>query len=98
MPVIRLNSVVLPAPFGPITETISPSFTRRSRPSTTFRPPKESETLLSSRMLGRSPLDNLDPALTEQAVGTQDHQSDQDQPEHDVTGRLGLREHHVLPD
>ena len=68
MPVIRLKSVVLPAPFGPISETISPSLTSMSRSETTRRPPNESETLLEleqrhqtistrfspSRPLGRS--------------------------------------------
>src|SRR3954453_2469750 len=56
MPVIRLKSVVLPAPFGPITLTISPSSTCRSSESTTRRPPKESETFVSSSSRIRSPL------------------------------------------
>ena len=46
MPVIRLKSVVLPAPFGPITLTISPWATCRSRSETTLRPPNASETPL----------------------------------------------------
>src|SRR6266566_4824549 len=40
MPVIRLNTVVLPAPFGPITLIISFGMTTRSRSCTAARPPK----------------------------------------------------------
>ena len=39
--VSRLNSVVLPAPFGPMTLTISPGMTTRSRSSITCRPPND---------------------------------------------------------
>src|SRR6201995_2692264 len=56
MPVIRLKSVLLPAPFGPTTETISPSSTCRSRLSTTVSPPKRSDTPLSSSSGIRNPL------------------------------------------
>ena len=38
-PVIRLNTVDLPAPFGPISPTISPSRTSMSKSLTAFRPP-----------------------------------------------------------
>src|SRR5215210_8851343 len=54
MPVIRLKTVVLPAPFGPITLTISPSSTCRSRPSTTRRPPNDFVTPRSSSRRRRS--------------------------------------------
>ena len=37
--VSRLNTVVLPAPLGPMSPTISFSFTSRVTPSTAFRPP-----------------------------------------------------------
>src|SRR4051812_15906177 len=37
---MQLNAVVLPAPFGPISPTISHSSTRRSRLSIAVRPPK----------------------------------------------------------
>jgi hypothetical protein len=40
-PVIRLKKVVLPAPFGPMTLTISPSSTLRFTPSTARRPPND---------------------------------------------------------
>src|SRR5690348_10163167 len=39
-PVTRLNRVVLPAPFGPISPTISPSRTSNDTPSTARSPPK----------------------------------------------------------
>src|SRR5579864_6876794 len=42
-PVTRLNSVVLPAPFGPISPTISPSRTANETPSTARSPPKVRE-------------------------------------------------------
>src|SRR5438309_11664078 len=45
MPVIKLKTVVLPAPFGPITLTISCGQTSRSRSCTAARPPKRLETL-----------------------------------------------------
>src|SRR3954470_15893069 len=37
---MQLNAVVLPAPFGPISPTISHSSTFRFRPSIAVRPPK----------------------------------------------------------
>ena len=40
MPLIRLNSVVLPAPLGPSNPKISPSRTARLTPSTATSPPK----------------------------------------------------------
>ena len=39
-PVTRLNSVVLPAPFGPMTLTSSPSFTDSDSALTAVTPPK----------------------------------------------------------
>ena len=44
IPVIRLKSVVLPDPFGPMTLTSSPWLTGRSRFPMTLRPPNASET------------------------------------------------------
>src|SRR5688572_29856691 len=40
MPLIRLKTVVLPEPLGPMRPTISASSTRRARSSTARRPPK----------------------------------------------------------
>src|SRR5258708_28001789 len=48
-PVIRLNSVDLPAPFGPITLTSSPSEIDRSTPFTAVSPPKRRVTPRTSR-------------------------------------------------
>src|SRR5438309_2534424 len=101
MPVIRLKSVVLPAPFGPITLTISPSSTPRSRSDTTASPPNESETPRSSSSGASATSDDLHSPLAQQAVRPQDHQRDQDQAEHDEAHRRdrgGRPDHHVLPD
>ena len=46
-PVITLKTVVLPAPFGPMRLTISPSRTCRSSSESARRPPKDSERLCS---------------------------------------------------
>src|SRR3954451_16620676 len=47
-PVIRLNRVDLPAPFGPMTARTSPSSTRIDTRSTAIRPPKRRVNLSSS--------------------------------------------------
>ena len=47
-PDIRLNTVVLPAPFGPIRPRISPWFNTKERSDTARRPPKSLERLLTS--------------------------------------------------
>src|SRR5687767_7342671 len=47
-------SVVLPAPFGPMRPTISPSRTARSTSSRAARPPKWTVTPRQSRMTGAS--------------------------------------------
>src|SRR5262249_51164913 len=39
-PLIRANSVVLPAPFGPITAVMRPASAASETPSTASRPPK----------------------------------------------------------
>ena len=46
-PVIRLNTVVLPAPFGPIRPEIVPGRTAKETSCSTFRPPKWRDTLVS---------------------------------------------------
>src|SRR6185369_5766766 len=48
MPVIRLKSVLLPAPFGPIKAWIEPSSTFRLTSLTATRPPNRIVTLFSS--------------------------------------------------
>src|SRR5689334_3573766 len=47
-PVIRLNRVDLPAPFGPITAAISPSATARSTSLTALKPPNDFDSPLTS--------------------------------------------------
>src|SRR5262249_4851296 len=49
MPVMRLNSVVLPAPFGPIIAWRSPGMILRLTPRTAARPPKLLDKPRSSR-------------------------------------------------
>ena len=49
MPLITLNRVVLPDPFGPIMPTISPSSTLRSRPCRACKPPKSFDSLRTVR-------------------------------------------------
>ena len=47
-PVTKLNNVVLPAPLGPITLTVSPSFTSKLTRSTASTPSKLRERFLIS--------------------------------------------------
>src|SRR5271157_841333 len=75
MPVMRLKSVVFPAPFGPMTATISPSATSRLAPFTALKPPNDlcrfltcSIPLLLLSTFRRSPFPNLE-YVTEQALG-----------------------------
>ena len=63
LPARRLNSVVLPAPFGPISPTMSPRSTDSETPSTAVMPPKcfDTERLRASALSTR----NLAGALRE---------------------------------
>src|SRR6478735_9328966 len=45
MPLMQLNTDVLPAPFGPISASSSPRSTLSETPSSTTRPPKRSVSL-----------------------------------------------------
>ena len=56
-PAIMLNSVVLPAPFGPITANSAPSATSKLTPSTATKPRKRLLTAVSesSAVIGRVP-------------------------------------------
>ena len=59
MPEMTLSIVVLPAPLGPIRPRISPGLTSRSMPSSTFTPPKLTETPRtesSAALIGRTSL------------------------------------------
>src|SRR5215470_6175516 len=94
-PVIRLKRVVLPAPFGPITLTISFSSTWKSSSEITCRPPKAFETPLSSRS---GNLDHLDLGLPEESFRTDGHHRDQEHAEQDRAGDGGVEDEQVLPD
>src|SRR5262245_60734315 len=48
MPLMQLNTLVLPAPFGPISASSSPRSTESETPSSTTRPPKRSVSLSMS--------------------------------------------------
>src|SRR6476659_2553574 len=61
-PVIRLKLVVLPAPFGPISATVSPSFTEKPTSWTARNPPNS---LLKFRITSASAIERrLDHAAT----------------------------------
>src|SRR5215469_668823 len=64
------NSVVLPAPFGPIKPTISPARTSSEASSTAFRPPNDLERLRTSSM-------SMPPQKTGEAVRQAGHDQDQ---------------------
>src|ERR1700749_3298758 len=53
-PPIRLNSVLLPAPFGPRMPRISPASTVRLRPSITRRPPNDRDRAAMISIVGGS--------------------------------------------
>ena len=53
-PAIRLKSVVLPAPFGPISPVIEPRAVSRLAPSTAAMPPKRLKTP-ATRIVGHAP-------------------------------------------
>ena len=82
MPVIRSKSVVLPAPVGPITETISPSSTCRSRSETDLQTAERERDALQLEQ-GRAS-DDLHATLAEEARSAADHEADQHGAEHDV--------------
>ena len=84
MPVIRLKSVVLPAPFGPITLTISSLVdVQVELGAATLQAAEGSETPSSSSSSWR-PSDDLHAALAEQALRPRVHQHDQDHADHDL--------------
>src|SRR5215813_10104570 len=76
---ISLNRVDLPAPFGPITERISPSCTAKLTSFTATSPPKR---LDNPSMLRSSPTASTLPpskrAETEEAVRQDQHQRNED--------------------
>src|SRR2546426_5699966 len=96
MPVIRLNSVVLPAPFGPITEWIVPSLIVKETSCTALTPPKVLDKRLTSSISG-VPLAQAQPQSRHQSLGQEDHRQHQDGTEHDCLPaferRQELRQH-----
>ncbi len=88
MPVIRLKSVVLPAPFGPITLTISPSSTCRSSASITCRPPNAFEMRFSSSSAGHQTISTR--AVPSSPCGRQLISDDQERAEQEDPGHAGL--------
>ena len=100
MPVIRLKTVVFPAPFGPIRLTISPSPTCRSRSVSTCRPPNES---LQSRRRGaleqlRRRSHDLHARRAEQALRPHAHQATSSEPKRIQRAHGRLLDEDVLPD
>src|SRR6266480_3178651 len=93
-PLIRLNAVVLPAPFGPISAVIEPRSTSNVAPSTAATPPKCFASPSTSR-IGASLKGEL-LAFPEQSLrpeGHQQHQegADDDQSEVGAVGGAQIR-------
>src|SRR4051794_23673090 len=97
MPVTALNSVVLPAPFGPITEWMRPGSTARSTALTAVRPPNRMVRFRTSRIgVVTRPLPRsvTRPApLGQQPVRPEPHHYDQHEPE-DHQAPVGQAERH----
>src|ERR1700694_2479950 len=96
-PVTRLTSVVFPAPLGPIKPKMVPSLISSDTSSTACTPPNERLTSVScSRALTRSPArpparrDDGEAAPTDDSLGPEDDDEDQDDPVDDVpiSGKL----------
>ena len=66
-PVRRLNTVVFPAPFGPISPTSSPSRISMLKSSTALRPPKEMPRCSVFRMTGMSLISPRPPSASASA-------------------------------
>src|SRR6059058_3168364 len=95
IPVMSLKTVVLPAPFGPIRLTTSPSPTTRSRLFTTWSPPKAFET---SRSWSSATSDDLHARGAKDSRRPHVHDHDEQRPEHDQPRRAGhLLDELVLP-
>src|SRR4029453_5074747 len=88
-PVIRLKTVLLPAPLGPTRPWIGPRATVIERSATASRPPKRRETLRSSRSKAGShrsrflsaPSPEEPPGRTRQrhqSLGRPEHREDED--------------------
>src|SRR6266508_4722418 len=91
-PVIALNTVVLPAPFGPINPKISPGWIAIDTSSTAVSPPKRIESDSSARIGSELDIEHCSgafgfhlsrlhlrgaPAVGQQALGSEDHHRDE---------------------
>src|SRR6185295_13802722 len=95
---MRLKSVVLPAPFGPITLTISCSRTTRSSSAMTRRPPKDFR-LLEARAALRRSSNDLDGCGAEEALRPNVHQRNEERSKQDESRRsANLDEQQIFPD
>ena len=98
-PVITLNSVVLPAPFGPITLTISPSPTVRSSPSRHAKPAERERELLHLEQ--RRALVHVHTistrCLPEQPLRPVCHERDEQRADQDEASDRRLRDQEVRP-
>src|SRR5262249_62339051 len=96
MPVIRLKTVVFPAPFGPMTLTISFSSTPKLRRWTTFRPPNA---FAPSRSSSSATSDDLHARGSEDSRRPHVHDHDEQRAEKDEPCRArDLLHEVVLPD
>src|SRR3989338_1521891 len=73
-PVIRLKTVVFPAPLGPIRAVIEPCWISKESPSTTFSPSKLLVRLSVRRMTTRT---SPKPVLSYQTLGSLYHQDNE---------------------
>src|SRR6266478_8468759 len=90
---ISLNSVDLPAPFGPITERISPSCTARLTSLTATSPPNRFD---SPAMVSSSPTASAPPlrrrTQAQETIGQNQHQRNQDRREDQQLILTGLEQ------
>src|ERR671914_1929747 len=82
-PVMTLNSVVLPAPLGPISDVIDARRTAKPAPSTAWMPPNHFRTSSSSRIGPSSVTEHHLPAVAEHALRPERHQQDQQHADQD---------------
>src|SRR5690349_14640078 len=93
---LTFRAVGSPSSFGPISLTISSSRTCRSRPLTTWSPPKALDTPRSS---SSAMSDDLDARGPEDPGRPHIHDHDEERAQHDQAGRAGdLFDELVLPD
>src|SRR5690349_25059666 len=90
-PLTRLNSVVLPAPFGPMSAVIEPRLTSKPALSTACRPPKRFRTPSTTRIgLWGSGVEIELLLLAEQPLWTERHERHDQEADDDVSERRHL--------